>query len=189
MGSVIRGRAHVYARAHINTDEIIPARYLNTHDFAELAKHAMEDIDKDFITRVQPGDILVASEDFGCGSSREHAVWSLRGAGIAAVVASSYARIFFRNSFNNGFLAVECPGAAAETTTGDELEIDVDQGSFRNLTKGTKRDFVPLGEFVHELLDAGGLMPYIAKKRGSEYKITPPGPQVDVKASSLGAKP
>ncbi len=183
MSRTIKGRAHVYSRAHINTDEIIPARYLNTHDHAELAKHAMEDIDKEFLARVQPGDILVAGEDFGCGSSREHAVWALRGAGIAAVVGTSFARIFFRNSFNNGFLAVECVGAAAETTTGDEIEIDVDRGTFRNLTKGTSRDFVPLGEFVHELLDAGGLLPYIAKKNGTTY--APAGPQVDVKLTSL----
>ncbi len=187
MSRTIRGRAHVYSRANINTDEIIPARYLNTHDHAILAQHAMEDIDKEFLARVQPGDILVAGEDFGCGSSREHAVWALRGAGIAAVVATNYARIFFRNSFNNGFLAVECARAADETTTGDDIEIDVDNGAFRNFTKGTTRDFVPLGEFVHELLDAGGLLPYIAKKTGTTY--APAGPQVDIKASSLGAKP
>src|SRR5438477_4296144 len=101
----LKGVAHVYERAHINTDEIIPARYLNVHEEAELAKHAMEDIDGDFIKRVKAGDFIIAGDDFGCGSSREHAIWALRGAGIKVVVANNFARIFFRNAINNGFLA------------------------------------------------------------------------------------
>ena len=164
METSFKGRAHVYERAHINTDEIIPARYLNVHEEAELAKHAMEDIDGDFVGRVRPGDIVVAGEDFGCGSSREHAVWALHGAGIRAVVATSFARIFFRNAINNGFLAVECPGAAETVRSGDELEIDLTSGRLRNVTRGTEVDFVPLSDFARELLEDGGLLPHIQKK-------------------------
>src|SRR4029450_1362951 len=125
METSLKGRAHVYGRAHINTDEIIPARYLNVHEEAELARHAMEGIDGEFIPRVRPGDFVVAGDDFGCGSSREHAVWALRGAGIRAVIANSFARIFFRNAINNGFPAIECQGAAEAVQPGDELEIDL----------------------------------------------------------------
>ena len=107
-------KAHVYNRDNINTDEIIPARYLNTDDQVELAKHCMEDLDAEFVKKVQSGDVIVAGEDFGCGSSREHAVWAIRGAKVAAVVAGSFARIFYRNAINCGFLVVECPGAAAQ---------------------------------------------------------------------------
>ncbi len=103
-------KVHVFDRAHINTDEIIPARHLTSDVESELAKFAMEDYDKDFVKRVQKGDIIVAGPDFGCGSSREHAVWAIRGAGIAAVIAPNFARIYYRNSINNGFLALECEG-------------------------------------------------------------------------------
>lgn len=185
MGSVIRGHAHVFRRAHINTDEIIPARYLNTHDHAELARHAMEDIDPEFVSRVRPGDIVVAGEDFGCGSSREHAVWALRSAGIAAVIASSYARIFFRNSYNNGFPAIECPGFADKVSDQDDLEVDLEKGMVRNHTRGTEHAFIPLTPFVQQLLDAGGLLPMIARQRGGEYKATVPHPKPDVGISNL----
>jgi 3-isopropylmalate/(R)-2-methylmalate dehydratase small subunit len=158
---VLRGRAHVYGRAHINTDEIIPARHLNVHDEAELAAHAMEDIDPDFVAKVQPGDILLAGEDFGCGSSREHAVWALRGAGIRVVAAASFARIFFRNALNNGFLAIECAGAAELAEPGDEVELDLKAGLLRNLTRQREARFVPLTDFAERLLAAGGLLPYI----------------------------
>ena len=164
---MIRGSAHVFGRAHINTDEIIPARYLTTHDEAELARHAMEDISKEFVSRVRPGDLIIAGEDFGCGSSREHAVWALRGAGVAAVIAATFARIFFRNALNNGFLAVECPGLAEETSDGDEIELDLEAGVVRNHTTGKNREFTPLTPFAHELLAAGGLLPYVAGKRGT----------------------
>jgi 3-isopropylmalate/(R)-2-methylmalate dehydratase small subunit len=163
----LKGRAHVYERAHINTDEIIPARYLNVHEEAELAKYAMEDIDTDFVKRVQAGDFVIAGDDFGCGSSREHAVWALRGAGVRAVVANSFARIFFRNAINNGFLAIECPGAIESVRTGDEVEIDLAAGRLRNLTRGTEATFVPLSDFARELITAGGLLPYIQQKRGA----------------------
>ena len=162
-GSVIRGRAHVYPRAHVNTDEIIPARYLNTHDHTELAKHAMEDIDPEFVQRVQLGDIIVGGEDFGCGSSREHAVWALRKAGISCVIASNFARIFFRNSLNNGFLSIECAGFADKAKSGDDLEVDLAKGVIRNHTQGTEHVFVPLTEFVQEMIAAGGLLPMVAK--------------------------
>jgi 3-isopropylmalate/(R)-2-methylmalate dehydratase small subunit len=170
----MRGFAHVYSRAHINTDEIIPARYLNRSEESELAQHAMEDIDDGFATRVKSGDFLVAGEDFGCGSSREHAVWALRGAGVQAVIASSYARIFFRNAINNGFLAIECIEAADMATTGDALEIDLSGGVIRNLTRGTELAFVPLSAFARELIAAGGLLNYVLHKKrapSSEFQI------------------
>jgi 3-isopropylmalate/(R)-2-methylmalate dehydratase small subunit len=159
-----KGFAHVYERAHINTDEIIPARYLNVHEEAELAKHAMEDIDAEFVKRVKPGDFVIAGDDFGCGSSREHAVWALRGAGIKVVIARSYARIFFRNAINNGFLAIECPEAVDAVKTGDQVEIDLQTGSLRNLTSGREVGFVPLTDFARELIEDGGLLPHIQKK-------------------------
>jgi len=162
--TVLRGWAHVYERPHINTDEIIPARYLNVHEEAELAKHAMEDIDTEFIARVKPGDFLIAGEDFGCGSSREHAVWALRGAGVRVVVAASFARIFFRNAINNGFLAIECPEAVSQTKTGDEIEMDLAGGKLRNLTRATESAFVPLSDFARELIEDGGLLPHIQKQ-------------------------
>ena len=122
-------KAHVYNRDHINTDEIIPARYLNTDDRAELARHCLEDLDKDFVNKVRPGDVIVAGEDFGCGSSREHAVWAIHGAGVQTVIAKSFARIFYRNAINNGFYLVESPDALEKINTGDELEIDFKAGS------------------------------------------------------------
>ncbi len=161
----LRGRAHVYGRPHINTDEIIPARHLNVHDEAELARHAMEDIDEGFVARVRPGDILVAGEDFGCGSSREHAVWALRGAGVKVVIAQSFSRIFFRNAINNGFLAIECVGAAELASTGDDLEVDLERGLLLNHTRGAEARFVPLTDFAKELLAAGGLLPFVLAKR------------------------
>ena len=104
----LKGKAHVYKKDDINTDEIIPARYLNSDKEEELAKHAMEDLDTEFINKVQDGDFIVSRENFGCGSSREHAIWALRGSGVKAVIANSFARIFYRNAINNGFLAIEC---------------------------------------------------------------------------------
>ena len=159
----LKGFAHVYERAHINTDEIIPARYLNVHEEAELARHAMEDIDTTFVKRVQPGDVVIAGDNFGCGSSREHAVWALRGAGVKVVIAKSYARIFFRNAINNGFLAIEAD-VCDIVKTGDEIEIDLASGRLRNLTTGKESTFVPLSDFARELIEDGGLLPHIQKK-------------------------
>ncbi|HCL00272.1 MAG TPA: 3-isopropylmalate dehydratase [Candidatus Marinimicrobia bacterium] len=160
----MKGFAHSYPRAHINTDEIIPARYLNMDQEKDLAEHAMEDLDPDFVKNVRKGDIIVAGEDFGCGSSREHAVWALRGAGVRAVIADTFARIFYRNCINNGFLAVECRNISGKIQTGDELEIDVKDGVIRNLTQNEKYTFLPIPEFAQEIIDAGGLLNYIARK-------------------------
>ena len=166
--TLLRGKAHVYGRPHINTDEIIAARYLNVYDETELARHAMEDIDEGFVARVKPGDILVAGEDFGCGSSREHAVWALRGAGVKVVVAQSFSRIFFRNAINNGFLAIECARAEELASSGDDLEVDLEQGLLRNHSRGSEARFVPLTDFAKELLAAGGLLPFIQARRSGE---------------------
>jgi len=157
-------KAIVYRRDHINTDEIIPARYLTMDREEDLAKHAMEDLDTGFIAKVRNGDILVADEDFGCGSSREHAVWALRGAGIRAVVARSFARIFFRNCLNNGFIAVECDEAVDKIRDRDELELDLAGGVLRNKNRREEYRFAPLSDFARRLIDAGGLMNYIAEK-------------------------
>ena len=160
---ILKGKAHVYKRDDINTDEIIPARYLNSDKEEELAKHAMEDIDIEFINKVKKGDFIVAKENFGCGSSREHAIWALRGAGIKAVIADSFARIFYRNAINNGFLAIECKGLANKIEKRDELEINIEKGIIKNLTKNQEYKFAPLPEFAVELMDAGGLINYIKK--------------------------
>ena len=156
------GRVHLFDRQHINTDEIIPARYLNVHDEAQLAKHAMEDLDGEFIRRVQPGDLIVAGEDFGCGSSREHAVWALRGAGVQAVIADSFARIFYRNAVNNAFYAVELPGISQRVHDGDLLEVDIVQGEVTNITQGKTYSFPPFSPFVQGIYQAGGLLKSIA---------------------------
>ena len=160
----MRGYAHVYRRAHINTDEIIPARYLNTDDEAELAKHAMEDLDPEFVKKVKPGDFIVAGDDFGCGSSREHAVWALRGAGIKAVLANTFARIFFRNAINNGFSVIECRGIADRISDGDELEIPIKEGIVRNRPKQEEYNFTPIADFALGIMEAGGLLEYIRER-------------------------
>ena len=160
----MRGHAHVYKRAHINTDEIIPARYLNIHAEDELAKHAMEDLDTDFVNKVQPGDIIIAGDDFGCGSSREHAIWAIRGAKVGAVVANNFARIFFRNALNNGFPAVECPGIADKIDDGDDVELEIKAGRLIDHTKGETHEFVPLADFALEIMEKGGLLEYIREK-------------------------
>ena len=157
-------KAHVYSRDHINTDEIIPARYLNTDDQNELASHCLEDLDKDFIKKVQAGDIIVAGEDFGCGSSREHAVWAIRGAGIQTVIAKSFARIFYRNAINGGFYLIELPEATEKINTGDELDIDYKAGLIKNKTAGIDIKFAPLPDFALDIINAGGLLEHIIKK-------------------------
>ncbi len=169
----MKGRAHVYQRDHINTDEIIPARYLNMDNEKELAKHAMEDIDKDFVRKVKPGDFIVAGSDFGCGSSREHAIWSLRGAGVAGVLADSFARIFYRNAVNNGFAVVECKGIARHVSDGDELDIDLRAGMVKNVTTGEAFTFQPLPAFALKIADAGGLLQSIKKINPSRFRRIP----------------
>ena len=157
-------KAHVYKRDHINTDEIIPARYLNTDDETELAKHCLEDLDKDFVNKVQPNDVIVAGEDFGCGSSREHAVWAIRGAGVRIVIAKSFARIFYRNAINNGFYVIESKDALEKINDGDELEIDYEAGLIKNKTAGTDIQFTPLPDFALEIINDGGLLEHIKRK-------------------------
>lgn len=152
----MKAHAHIYLRNNINTDEIIPARYLNSDKEAELAKRAMEDIDPEFASRVNPGDFIIAGEDFGCGSSREHAIWALRGAGVKGVIAKSFARIFYRNAINNGFLAIECEEIDDNLKTGDEIEIDLAEGYFE--ANGKKHRFSPLPDFVKKIMAAGGLL-------------------------------
>jgi len=157
-------KAHVYKRDHINTDEIIPARYLNTDNEQELARHCLEDLDAQFVKKVRPGDFIVGGDDFGCGSSREHAVWSIRGAKVAAVIAGSFARIFYRNAINCGFLVVELPGAAERIADGDELEIDAKNGKLVDRTRGKTLDFTPLPDFALRIIEDGGLLAHITKK-------------------------
>jgi 3-isopropylmalate/(R)-2-methylmalate dehydratase small subunit len=148
----------------VNTDEIIPARYLNTDDVAELARHCLEDLDKDFVKKVKEGDCIVAGEDFGCGSSREHAVWAIRGAGVKTVIAKSFARIFYRNAINNGFYLIESSDAPEKINEGDELEIDFKNGLIKNKTSGIDIGFNPLPEFALEIINDGGLLSHITKK-------------------------
>lgn len=156
-------KVHVYQRDHINTDEIIPARYLNTDDETELAKHCMEDLDAEFVGKVKPGDVIVAGDDFGCGSSREHAVWALRGAGVQTVIARSFARIFYRNAINCGFYLIESADAADKISDGDELEIDFEAGTIRDKTAGMDISFKALPDFALEIINDGGLLEHIKK--------------------------
>lgn len=156
-------KAHVYKRDHINTDEIIPARYLNTDDRAELAKRCLEDLDPGFVKKVKKGDCIVAGEDFGCGSSREHAVWSICGAGVQTVIAKSFARIFYRNAIDNGFYVIESPDAIEKISDGDELKIDFKAGVIKNKTAGIDIKFNPLPDFALEIIRDGGLLEHIKK--------------------------
>jgi len=144
----------------VNTDEIIPARYLNLTDEKALAAHCMEDADPQFVRKAEPGDIVVAGKNFGCGSSREHAPIALKAFGIQCVVAATFARIFFRNAINIGLPIAECPDAARETKEGDELEVDFLQGRIRNLTTGKAYTFPPFPEEIRRIIEAGGLMPF-----------------------------
>jgi 3-isopropylmalate/(R)-2-methylmalate dehydratase small subunit len=137
---------------------------LVTDDRAELAKHCLEDLDPGFVKKVKKGDIIVAGEDFGCGSSREHAVWSIRGAGVQTVIAKSFARIFYRNAINNGFYIIECSNAADGIENGDELEIDYKKGVIKAAKKGVSYKFNPLPDFALEIIGDGGLLEHIKKK-------------------------
>ncbi|MCD4830551.1 MAG: 3-isopropylmalate dehydratase small subunit [Anaerohalosphaeraceae bacterium] len=157
-------KAHTYKKDHINTDEIIPARYLNTDDVAELAAHCMEDLDTEFVNKCVPGDCIVAGDDFGCGSSREHAVWALQGAKIGAVIAQNFARIFYRNCINCGFYPIELANAPELIADGDEIEIDYKAGVIDNKTQGKKIEFKPLPDFALEIINDGGLLEHIKKK-------------------------
>ena len=140
---------------NVDTDVIIPARYLNTTDHKELAAHCMEDIDKDFLKRMQPGDIIAAGNNFGCGSSREHAPLAIKTSGISCVVAKSFARIFYRNSINIGLPIVV---SDLDIKDGDQVEVDLDNGVLKNITQGTQDTFPPFSPFLQELIAGGGLM-------------------------------
>ncbi len=156
-GLLYRGRVWKYGD-NVDTDVIIPARYLNTTDPAELAKHCLEDLDPGFAAAVRPGDVIVAGRNFGCGSSREHAPLAIKGAGVSCVVAETFARIFFRNAINIGLPIFEAPDAAREAETGDVLEVDGTAGVIRNVTKGREYRVRPLPPFIREIVQAGGLM-------------------------------
>jgi 3-isopropylmalate/(R)-2-methylmalate dehydratase small subunit len=154
------GIVHKYGD-NVDTDVIIPARYLNSSDGMELAKHCMEDIDKDFASKVQTGDIIVADKNFGCGSSREHAPLAIKCAGVSCVIAETFARIFYRNAINIGLPIIECPEAAKNIEAGDEVEVDFDSGIIENKTKGMKFQGQAFPEFMQKIITAGGLIPYI----------------------------
>ena len=163
-GKDLRGKAWKYGD-DVDTDAIIPARYLNTSDPAELAKHCMEDIDASFASKISGGDFIVAGKNFGCGSSREHAPVAIRAAGVSAVIAYSFARIFYRNSFNMGLPIFEAPEAADGIEAGDILVVDMDRGLLRNETKGKEFRFTPLPPFMQELVASGGLLNYMARRK------------------------
>ncbi|MBP3310437.1 MAG: 3-isopropylmalate dehydratase small subunit [Ruminococcus sp.] len=147
---------------NIDTDVIIPARYLNTSDHAELASHCMEDLDKTFVSRVQNGDIITAGQNFGCGSSREHAPIAIKANGVSLVIAKSFARIFYRNSINIGLAIVECPEAVDGISEGDKVEADMDNGIIRNLTTGKEYRTAPFPEFIQKIIENNGLIQSIA---------------------------
>ena len=149
---------------NVDTDVIIPARYLNSSDPAELAKHCMEDIDKEFVNKVKKGDIIVANKNFGCGSSREHAPIAIKAAGVSCVIAETFARIFYRNAINIGLPIIECPEAAKNIEEGDEVEVDFDSGVIYNKTKGTSFKGQAFPEFMQKIIAAEGLINYINNK-------------------------
>ena len=151
------GYVHKYGD-NVDTDVIIPARYLNSSDADELAKHCMEDIDADFVKNVKYGDIIIGGENFGCGSSREHAPVSIKASGISCVIASSFARIFYRNAINIGLPILECSDAAKEILNGDKLEINFDSGIINDITSGKSYQALPFPEFIQKIISAGGLL-------------------------------
>lgn len=158
----IRGRA-ITVGDNIDTDQIIPAVYLTSTDPAELAKHCLEGYDEEFPSKIKEGDILVAGENFGCGSSREHAPWAIKGAGIQCIIAKSFARIFFRNAINIGLPIVECP-EGLEAEDGDEIEVDFEEGKVRNISKGKEYKTQSFPPFLQEIIDAGGLIGYARRR-------------------------
>jgi len=159
------GTAHRYGR-DVDTDVIIPARYLNTSDPAELAKHCMEDLDAGFVAKVRPGDIIVADENFGCGSSREHAPIAIKAAGVDVVIASSFARIFYRNAINTGLPIMESAEAARGIRDGDHVAVDADTGEITNLTTGEVYTAQPFPPLVKAIIEKGGLIEAVKEKVG-----------------------
>ncbi len=159
----LKGKVFIYG-ADVNTDVIIPARYLNVSEPEALAKHCMEDIDATFIKKVKPGDIIMATTNFGCGSSREHAPIAIKAAGVSCVIAHSFARIFFRNAINIGLPLLECAEAVKNTKAGDTLEVDLAKGTIKNITNGKTFTAKPYPDFMSELIAAGGLVKYTKKR-------------------------
>lgn len=159
----VKGFIHKYAD-NVDTDVIIPARYLNTTDTKELASHCMEDIDKEFIHKVKTGDIMVGGFNFGCGSSREHAPIAIKASGISCIIAKSFARIFYRNAINIGLAIIESEEIASNINDGDEVEIDFDKGEIRNLSQNLSFKTQPFPPFIQEIINANGYINYIAKK-------------------------
>ena len=159
---IAQGKVHKYGD-NVDTDVIIPARYLNTADHKELASHCMEDIDKEFTSKVKDGDIMVGGSNFGCGSSREHAPIAIKNSGISCVIAKTFARIFFRNSINIGLAILECPEASEKIENGDVVSIDFDTGVITNVTKNESYKAEPFPEFVKEIIKADGLMNSLKK--------------------------
>lgn len=157
-----QGTVHKYGN-NIDTDVIIPARYLNTADHKELASHCMEDIDKDFVNKVNKGDIMVGGANFGCGSSREHAPIAIKESGISCVIAKTFARIFYRNAINIGLPILECPAASDGIEAGDEVVIDFDSGVIENKTKGETYKAQPFPEFIKDIIRSNGLLPSLKK--------------------------
>jgi 3-isopropylmalate/(R)-2-methylmalate dehydratase small subunit len=164
---MIKGTAYKFGN-NIDTDQIISAKYLVTTDAKELAKHCMETADADFASKAKPGDFLIAGKNFGCGSSREHAPLSIKGLGLGLVIAESFARIFFRNCINIGMPILECPEAARDAASGDQLEVDLDKGQIKNLTKGKTYTAQPFPDFMQQIINAGGLMPYVKKRLAAQ---------------------
>ena len=158
-----QGRVHKYG-SNIDTDVIIPARYLNTANHKELASHCMEDIDKEFVNKVQTGDIMVADKNFGCGSSREHAPIAIKESGISCVIASTFARIFYRNALNIGLAILECDAASKDIKDGDEVAVDFTTGIIKNLTNGNEYQAEPFPEFIQNIIEKGGLLNSISDR-------------------------
>ncbi len=152
-----KGLVHKYGD-NVDTDVIIPARHLNTQDHKELASHCMEDIDAEFVNKVKEGDIMVAGDNFGCGSSREHAPIAIKASGISCVIATTFARIFYRNSINIGLPILECPEASQKIEAGDEVSVDFNTGVITNVTKGETYQALPFPEFIKDIMAKGGLM-------------------------------
>lgn len=166
---MLKGKVHKYG-ADVNTDVIIPARYLSLSEPAELAEHCMEDIDQEFVDRVKPGDIIMATTNFGCGSSREHAPLAIKASGVSCIIACSFARIFFRNAVNIGLPLLECEDAVAQTEAGDILKVDLSTGQIKNLTSGTTFAAKPYPDFMAELISAGGLIEH-TKQRLADRRL------------------
>ena len=162
-----KGTVHKYGN-NIDTDVIIPARYLNTQDHKELASHCMEDIDKDFVNKVREGDIMVGGENFGCGSSREHAPIAIKASGVSCVIASTFARIFYRNAINIGLPILECPEASKGIEAGDEVSVDFDSGVITNVTRGESYQAQPFPEIIQNIIRSGGLMNSIKEKQNNK---------------------